>query len=165
MNNDQSVQLTDGSSVPEDGSHTSLKENGQQEGYVVLSPEERAKGFVRPYRDSYVHAGKKLRGNLEKLSPPGYFSEATEKRYAAIDRFELSDGSKAGTYLTQEEVNQIEESGHYGGCNGLTTMNRAIAETYARDPNFYTGTFCVHCQQHFPLDQFVWDGTDEQVGS
>jgi hypothetical protein len=28
---------------------------GQHEVYLVLSDEERAKGFVRPYRDKYVH--------------------------------------------------------------------------------------------------------------
>lgn len=28
---------------------------GQQEGYVVLAEEERAKGFIRPVRRSYVH--------------------------------------------------------------------------------------------------------------
>jgi len=28
---------------------------GQQENYLVLSEEERAKGFVRPYRDTYTH--------------------------------------------------------------------------------------------------------------
>lgn len=28
---------------------------GQQEGYVVLAEEERAKGFVRPVRQSYTH--------------------------------------------------------------------------------------------------------------
>lgn len=27
----------------------------QNEVYLVLSEEERAKGFVRPYRDSYIH--------------------------------------------------------------------------------------------------------------
>lgn len=53
---DRSAQiLTDGSLVPEDRSHTTLRANGQQEGYVVLSPEERSKGFVRPYRDAYRH--------------------------------------------------------------------------------------------------------------
>ena len=31
------------------------KEEGQNECYLVLSDEERAKGFVRPYRDTYVH--------------------------------------------------------------------------------------------------------------
>jgi len=31
-------------------------ETGQHDGYIVLCPTERAKGFVRPYRDSYRHA-------------------------------------------------------------------------------------------------------------
>jgi hypothetical protein len=45
-------------------------------------------------------------------------------------------------------------------------MGRAIAETYARDPGFYTGgTFCVNCRKHFPLEEFEWKGTDERVGS
>lgn len=29
--------------------------DGQHEAYWVLTPEERAKGFVRPVRDSYLH--------------------------------------------------------------------------------------------------------------
>lgn len=97
--------LTDGSPVTED--HRELKPNGQQKGYVVLSEAERAKGFVRPLRDTYTH----------KV------------------------------------------------CGTDTTMGAAIAETYARDPYFYAGTFCVQCRAHFPLDQFVWKGTNEQVGS
>lgn len=32
-----------------------IKPNGQQECYLVLSDEERAKGFVRPVRFSYKH--------------------------------------------------------------------------------------------------------------
>lgn len=32
-----------------------VKENGQHEAYYVLSEEERAKGFVRPVRRSYIH--------------------------------------------------------------------------------------------------------------
>lgn len=32
-----------------------IKPNGQQEAYLVLSEEERAKGFVRPLRRSYIH--------------------------------------------------------------------------------------------------------------
>jgi hypothetical protein len=50
-------------------------------------------------------------------------------------------------------------------CGTDTHMGLALAETYARDPGFYGGTFCVCCRTHFPLDQFVWKGTDEKVGS
>lgn len=47
--------LASGDPVPEDASHTEIKENGQQKDYVVLTASERAKGFVRPYRDAYRH--------------------------------------------------------------------------------------------------------------
>lgn len=100
--------LTDGSPVTED--HRELKPNGQQKGYVVLSEEERAKGFVRPVRSSYRHLK----------------------------------------------------------CNTITTMGRALSETYARDPKFYDGTFCVGCGRHFPVGpdgEFVWVGDEEKVGT
>lgn len=100
-------QLSGGGEVTED--HRELKDNGQQKGYVVLTPAERAKGFVRPYRDAYRH-------------------------------------------LT---------------CNKITTMSRDIAETYARDPGFYHGTFCVHCRGHFPVGgngEFTWYEMDGREG-
>ena len=56
-------------------------------------------------------------------------------------------------------------------CGGKTTINsKTIAETYARDPDFYTGTFCVQCRAHFPLKDaagipvFLWDD-QSHVGS
>jgi hypothetical protein len=96
---DRSKQmLTDGSPVPEDRSHTADRGDGQQKGYIVLSDEERLKGWVKPYRDKYIH----------------------------------------------------------NTCGTLTTMGRKLSETYARDPYFYSGTFCCGCGTHFPLDQFKW---------
>lgn len=83
-------------------------DTGQHAGYIVLCPDERAKGFVRPYRDAYRHAD---------------------------------------------------------GCDGVTTMGRALSETYARDPNFYGATFCAHCNRHLPVDEFVWTADGERVGS
>jgi hypothetical protein len=80
---------------------------GMQKDYVVLCPDERAKGFVRPVRRAYRH--------LE--------------------------------------------------CNTVTTMGLALAETYARDPGFYSGTFCCYCREHRPLNEFVWEGTTEKVGT
>ena len=97
--------LTDGREITPD--HLDIKENGQQKDYVVLCPEERAKGYVRPLRYRYVHTV----------------------------------------------------------CGSVTTMAHSIAETYARNPKFYSGTFCVSCKKHFPLTEFVWDGTEEVVGS
>lgn len=76
--------------------------DGMQDTYLVLSDAERAKGFVRPVRRTYLH-------------------------------------------LT---------------CGAVTTMGQAIAETYARDPHFYGGTYCATCRDHFPVGEhgeFVWD--------
>lgn len=50
-------------------------------------------------------------------------------------------------------------------CGGLTQMSQKIAETYARDPNFYGATFCVGCNMHLPVCEFTWDGTNLKVGS
>ena len=47
-------------------------------------------------------------------------------------------------------------------------MSPRIAETYARDPGFYSGTFCTGCHAHFPVGEageFVWTGTSEKVGT
>lgn len=92
-------------STTEDRNDPGLREvgpDGMQKAYLVLSEEERAKGFVRPFRHTYVHER----------------------------------------------------------CGTATTMRIDIAETYARDPYFYGGTYCAKCQDHFPVGsdgEFVWD--------
>ncbi len=53
MNSD-SLCTTSGNPIDE---HTReiVPQTGMQKDYIVLCEEERAKGFVRPYRDSYKH--------------------------------------------------------------------------------------------------------------
>jgi len=82
--------------------------------YLVLSDEERARGFVRPVRTGYLHTV----------------------------------------------------------CGAVTYMGQAIAETYARQPNFYGATYCATCRKHRPVGEdgeFVWveNGapTDLKVGT
>jgi hypothetical protein len=153
--------LTDGRPVTDD--HRDIKPNGQQKGYVILSDEERARGFVRPVRVSYVHVGPPKPDNLRDLT------EDERRRYAQYGyvKYEAYDASKeksavVGKYWTQEQLDRL------GGCGVKTTMGISIAETYARDPTFYGGTFCCGCGAHFPVGkfgEFVWDGTDERVGT
>lgn len=50
-------------------------------------------------------------------------------------------------------------------CRGVTTMGRSLSETYARDPKFYSHTFCVNCNKHLPVEEFVWTADGQQVGS
>lgn len=48
-------------------------------------------------------------------------------------------------------VRPVRQSYKHLRCGVVTTMGLAIAETYARDPTFYGGTYCAGCRDHFPL--------------
>lgn len=138
----------------------------QNKKYLILSEEERAKGFVRPVRRSYVHVGKKvdLRGGIvESLSPEDKARHGPNNDYVAFIRYPESESPIVGRAINQKELDNI---GNYiGGCGTLTTMSLPIAETYARDPKFYGSTYCCGCSMHRPVEEFIWDGTDELVGS
>lgn len=65
-------------------------------------------------------------------------------------------------------VRPVRRSYVHDKCHGVTTMGLALAETYARDPSFYSGTFCSTCHAHFPVGvngEFTWTGTTEKVGT
>jgi hypothetical protein len=82
----------------------------QHRDHWVLSPEERAKGFIRPVRVSYKH-------------------------------------TKCGT---------------------ITTMPKAIAETYAAKPGYYGQTFCCQCRTYLPVGEhgeFEWLDDHTKVGT
>ncbi|MDX2074685.1 MAG: hypothetical protein SFX19_10050 [Alphaproteobacteria bacterium] len=158
MENRNNQQLASGKPVPADNSHTELKPNGQQKDYVVLTPEERAKGFVRPVRRSYQHVGA-----LGPQHPLRDLTEEENERYSQFGyvKFEAYDDSASpvtGRFWTQKQLDSK-------GCGTVTTMGQALAETYARDPKFYGGTFCCGCNTHLPVAEFVWGGTQERVGS
>lgn len=100
--------------ITDDRSDPLLRETdpdtNMQRAYLVLSEDERARGFVRPVRRTYVH----------------------------------------------------------DTCGATTTMGVELAETYARQPDFYSGTYCARCREHYPVGadgEFTWDGTDERVGT
>lgn len=99
----------------------------QNEVYLVLSDEERAKGFIRPLRKSYIHVGV---GGHE------------------IDPDDRSKHGRTGR-----------------GCGVQTRMGLILCETYARDPKFYGSTYCVGCEMHLPVNEFVWDEDGQVVGS
>lgn len=53
---------------PNDPRLNKPKASGQNEAYLVLSDEERAKGFLRPVRDSYKHVGIRPQHELRDLT-------------------------------------------------------------------------------------------------
>lgn len=62
-------------------------------------------------------------------------------------------------------VRPYRDAYKHASCGTVTTMGRALSETYARDPGFYGATFCVHCNCHRPVAEFVWTIDGLQVGS
>lgn len=143
--------LTNGQPVPEDGSHTQIDpRTGMQRAYVVLSPEERARGFVKPFRKSYRHVGPPEPVNLRELTAEEH--ERYDKyHYVRYEEYGPERSPLCGKFWTQAELDRAHRR-----CNDVTTMGDALAETYARDPAFYSGTFCCACHAHFPLNEFVW---------
>lgn len=107
MNSEKPALCTTSGEPVDEVRRNQTEKTGQHKSYIVLCPDERAKGFVRPYRNAYKH-------------------------------------------LT---------------CGTVTTMGRALSETYARDPSFYGATFCMHCNKHSPVAEFVWTADDLMVGS
>lgn len=149
---------------PNDPSLRKIKSDGQQEVYLVLTEEERAKGFVRPVRRSYIHVGppgpKFLLRDLTDIERENYASVGYVKFEAYPEGYQ---GSVIGRYWTQEQLNRIDK-----GCGAETTMGTAIAETYARNPHYYGATFCCGCGKHLPVGEggeFIWSGTNERVGT
>lgn len=135
-----------------------VKPNGQNEAYKVLAPHERAKGFVRPVRTSYVHAGPS--GPKYDIRP--LTEEEAENFGDSFDYFEeYPEGERSrGKFWTQEQIDAVGN-----GCGTRTFMSQTIAETYAREPKFYGSTFCTGCRTHLPVDEFLWDdGSGERVG-
>ena len=134
----------------------------QNDVYLVLSDEERAKGFVRPVRHSYRHVG--IAGPQHPLRD---LTEEERARYggAGYVKYETypDGGSLAGRYWTQAQLDSVGK-----GCGTVTTMGAALAETYAREPRFYGATYCCGCRMHRPVGdggEFIWEGTRERVGT
>ena len=132
-----------------------VKANGQHADYYVLCDEERAKGFVRPVRYSYMHTG------LPAPKYPLRDLTATEHEqydqygYLKFEEYPPAAGCGVGRYWTQPMLDRLNK-----GCGTTTSMGQKLAETYARDPYFYGATFCCACGTHFPVAEFVWeDGT------
>lgn len=137
---------------------------GQHKDYIVLCPDERAKGFVRPYREAYRHVG------IRPTNPLRDLTDEEKERYGQFGYVKYEEypqgekpGSVVGRFWTEDQL--------HSGCGGVTTMGRSLAETYARNPDFYGSTFCVRCNKHYPVAEFIWDANGvgcndgERVGS
>jgi hypothetical protein len=142
---------------------TELLPNGQQKTYLVLSEEERAKGFVRPVRDCYRHVGRRgPKYALQDLTDDQREQYASEG-YVKYEKYPEELSPLTGRFWSQADLDAVGK-----GCGSVTIMGQALAETYARDPHFYGGTFCARCAKHLPVGEdgeFVWESDGSRVGT
>jgi hypothetical protein len=106
-------------------------------------------------------------------SPRTTLSDGTQV-YPQHREIDPRNGQQRGYVVLAEEerakgfVRPVRLSYKHLTCGGVTKMAQTIAETVARDPEFYSGTFCCACRSHFPIGadgEFVWEGTNEKVGT
>ena len=132
--------------------------SGQHKDHWVLPPEELAKGFVRPLRISYEHVGLKPPTVLEDLTAEE-LERYAEFGYVKHEPYPRNETCVSGRFWTQKQLDELN------ACGTMTKMPVRIAETWARDPSFYGRTFCARCGVYRPVEEFVWDGTKERLGS
>jgi len=70
-----------------------------------------------------------------------------------------------GTTATPTDVDKDTITGNWlvecRDCGTTTTMQGDLPESVARDPAFYTKTFCAGCGRHVPVEEVHWtDGSD-----
>lgn len=144
---------------PDDPCLKAQEPSGQNSCYLVLSEEERAKGFIRPVRTQYRHVGCRPAGKTRSLT------EEEQQRYAQYgyvlyEEYSTAEDPVTGRFWTKEMLTS--------GCGAVTSMGEALAETYARQPSFYGATFCCVCNKHFPVGEygeFIWLPDGERVGT
>lgn len=76
--------------------------------------------------------------------------------------------------LTGEErkrgfVRPLRDIYHHAKCRRFTKIETSLAEAYARDPSCRTSEYCPHCEEFFPVSEFMWsfsfDGRAPVLGS
>lgn len=155
------MSLTTDPGHPDLGRSADTGPGPQDKAYLVLSDEERAKGFTRPLRRSYRHVG--------TAGPRFPLADLTEhqrevygaEKYAKYEEYPPAEHPSLGRFWTQADLDHVGQ-----GCGTVTTMAQAIAETYARSPAFYGATYCCGCRMHLPVGtrgEFTWveeDGSE-----
>lgn len=128
---------------------------GQYGAYWILSEAERKGGFVRPVRTKYIHVGIRPKYPTRELTPEEH---QAYDHYGYVLHEAYPEGSpeanegKTGRYWTAAMLKS--------GCGKATSMARELAETYAKQPDYYGGTFCFHCNDHLPVGadgEFTWE--------
>lgn len=91
----------------------------------------------------------------------------TDRPNDGFDYGERQDDGQFERHPTTDEgefVQPVRDTyAHKNRCDSSTTMGADLAESFARDPKQYSKTFCANCGDYYPLDEFVWEGTEKRL--
>lgn len=146
-----------------DGGQTDTEHRRGREVLAELAAKKsRGTGLDMPH-DPPPPVDRSQRATLHGMDPDGAEHRETGPDGMQKDYIILSDGER-----TKGFVRPVRRSYVHAKCGSVTSMGLKLAETYARDPAFYSGTFCATCRAHFPVGaegEFTWAGTTEKVGT
>lgn len=84
--------------------------------------------------------------------------------------FDYGDRLEDGQYENHPTVGDgefqqpVRDTYVHEECGQRTTMNQDLAESVARDPGYYSKTFCATCGDYYPVEQFHWKADGEPWG-
>lgn len=81
--------------------------------------------------------------------PPEDFDYGERQDDGQYENYPVTDG--------EQFVQEIRRTYVHTECNVTTKMSRELAESVARDPSYYTKTFCVGCNEHVPVEEIEWE--------
>lgn len=84
------------------------------------------------------------------------------------DDFDYGEKGEDGQYENYPTIDEgefeqpVRRTYRHEECDTTTSMREDIAESVARDPEYYSKTFCHGCGKHVPVDEVHWeeDGAD-----
>lgn len=78
------------------------------------------------------------------------------------DDFDYGDRKDDGQFENHPTIDEgefeqsVRHTYRHTECGGTTSMKSGIAKSIARDPEYYTATFCTSCGDYYPTDEFEW---------
>lgn len=110
-------------------------------------------------KNKVTNSGRPAENSISASAPSGI--DPVSKQHK--DHWVLSEAER-----TKGLIRPVRTSYKHEVCGAVTSMPVKIAETYAKQPDFYGQTFCATCKDYTPVGEhgkFVWLDDGTKVGT
>lgn len=87
--------------------------------------------------------------------PPEDFDYGEQRTDGQYERYPTTEDG--------EFEQEPRETYIHGACGTATTMTGDLPESVARDPTYYSKTFCAGCGKHVPVEEVEWEDGENWV--